>query len=175
MSELQGNYNGPDGTPVKPILKAWVAKLGLRHQGLLLTAVRGCDTATKHDPSKALVRCYRATVLNAHCGDPRKTATFIEVVDHAELLKRMEAFRTNCDHYPNHYIMHFVHAVAVVGYKAPREEQSDLWLPFYRLMCSSMHFNPETEEQMDRRLDAPEIDFAQQDRLCELEMCPKVR
>ena len=63
------------------ILLPWVTELGLRHQGVLLSAIRGCDTAPRNDASKNLVRCLRAELLLPHCGDPRKSASFIEAGD----------------------------------------------------------------------------------------------
>lgn len=104
---------------MQSVLKDWVMRLGLRHQGVLLTSVRGCDTAPKEDASKALARCFRAEILNAHCGDNKKSRSFIEYVDTEELGRRMEAFRKNCDHYPHHWVMHFFHAVQILAYKMP--------------------------------------------------------
>jgi flavin-dependent thymidylate synthase len=47
------------------VLQDWVMKLPRRHQGVLLASVRGCDTAPKDDPSKALARCYRGMIVPA--------------------------------------------------------------------------------------------------------------
>lgn len=166
---------------MKSVLQDWVMRLGLRHQGVLLTAVRGCDTAPKNDPSKDLTRVYRAMVLNSHCGDAVKAATFIELPDYKEVERRMNAFRKNLDHYPHHYIMHFMHAAQIIGYKrisdsmrqeawlagVPHENfgrHEKMWLDLYLKMCKGLHVNPETEEQMDRRLNADEETFAKIDK-----------
>lgn len=169
---------------MKSVLQDWVMDLGLRHQGILLTAVRGCDTAPKNDPSKDLTRVYRAMVLNSHNGDPRKAATFIELPDAQEVERRMLAFRKNLDHYPHHYVMHMMHAAQIIGYKrgnirtrlaadatpgpltlGPNHRiYDDMWLDLYLLMCKGLHVNPETEEQMDRRLNADEETFAKIDK-----------
>jgi 3'-phosphoadenosine 5'-phosphosulfate sulfotransferase (PAPS reductase)/FAD synthetase len=130
--------------------------------------VRGCDTAPKLDASKALVRCYRAAILRAHCGDPKKAATFIEAVDSEELYRRMDAFRKDCDHYPLHYVTHLLHAAQIVGYKGPKDDPVVLamtWGRFYARMCKSLHVNVETEVEMDMRLNAGEEAFARQDRI----------
>jgi hypothetical protein len=37
--------------PPTGILQEWVARLGLRHQGVLVTAIRGCATMPKEDAS----------------------------------------------------------------------------------------------------------------------------
>lgn len=156
------------------ILKDWVQELGLRHQGTLLTIIRGCDTAPKNDPSKLFTRCVRDVLLNAHCGDAAKAATFIERVPTGMVFDRFDAFRKNCDHYPHHYVMHMIHAIGIIGYKMPDQvmwlEDIDddssavqMWLHFYRKLCKGLHMNPETEEQLDERLEADELTFASRD------------
>lgn len=145
------------------ILHSWVQGLGLRHQGALLTAVRGCDTAPKNDASKKLVRCFRETILRAHCGDPAKAATFIETVNQDVLVKRFEDFRKDLDHYPHHYVAHLMHAIEIVGYKHPNPETRRPWHNMYLRLCKDLHVNPETENQLDARLNASETEFATQD------------
>jgi hypothetical protein len=141
---------------MKSVLQDWVMELGLRHQGVLLTAVRGCDTAPKDDASKQLARCLRAEFLNCHCGDPKKALTFIEDVEQDELERRMVAFLKNCDHYPQHYVSHLMHAAEIVGYKSNR---GGLWQWFYEKLCKGLHVNMETEQQLDARLCADEESF----------------
>lgn len=148
----------------KSVVQDWVSELGLRHQGVLMTVIRGCDTAPKHDPSKLLSRCIREVILNAFVGDPAKAATFIEKCHTDEILTRMRNFRKNLDHYPHHYVMHLTHAAEVIGYKHPEPIIASLWLNFYKDLCHGLHVNPETEPQMDARLLADEIKFAEMDK-----------
>jgi hypothetical protein len=149
------------GGKMKIILQPWVTELGLRHQGTLLTAIRGCDTSPKEDSSKALARSIRAAILNTHCDDPRKAVSFIEHVSEQELGLRMTAFRKNCDHYPHHYIMHVIHAVEIIAYKKRTEPQDVMWLQFYFDLCRGLHLPPETEEGLDSRLNADEMKFGE--------------
>jgi hypothetical protein len=155
----------PHGVTVerRSILQDWVMGLGLRHQGVLLTVIRGCDTAPKHDPSKLLTRCIREAILNPHCGDSRKAATFIEWVDDRTLMARCDGFAKNLDHYPHHYVMHVIHAIEIIGYKHPSEEVRCRWLTFYYRLVRGLHMNEETEAQLDQRLDADEETFAARD------------
>jgi hypothetical protein len=154
----------------KSVLQAWVMSLGLRHQGTLLTAVRGCDTAPKNDHSKLFVRCLRAEILNAHCGDPEKAKTFIERTDGDELLRRFNFFRRNCDHYPHHYLMHLLHAIEIIGYKGPAG-RCGYWRAFYVQLCLGLHLTPETEYELDHRLNADEETFAARDHTCDGAPC----
>lgn len=156
VTEAVDHHRGADSG----ILQEWVAGLGLRHQGVLLSAVRGCDTAAKQDPSKLLARCLRAAILRAHCGDAARAKTFIEQVGGDELWLRMAAFLRSADQYPHHYVMHLVHAAEVVGYKHPDEDVAFYWRTFYFAACRGLHVTPETEAELDARLDADEEDFA---------------
>lgn len=144
----------------RSILQDWVTTLGLRHQGVLLTAVRGCDTVSRENPSKALTRAYRAEILVCHCGDPAKARSFIEACAGEELMRRMNAVVKDHDALPHHYLMHLVHAAQILGYKHPDPNVRALWFGFYVSMANKFHLQYELEPQMDARLDAPEEAFA---------------
>ena len=146
---------------MKSVLQDWVMELGLRHQGVLLTAVRGCDTAPKNDPSKLLVRCLRAAFLNPHCGEVRKAKTFIEDPGVEERLARFNDFRANLDHYPHHYVMHLTHAIEILGYKHHDPFERAFWKGCYVSLALGLHMTPETEAELDHRLNADEERFAQ--------------
>jgi len=150
--------------PPKSILQDWVTKLGLRHQGVLLGAIRGCDGALRGDVSKPVVRCLRAAILHAHCGDVTRAATFMEWVPRAELQARLRVFRRNMDHLPVHFVMHLVQAVEVIGYKHPEADIQGEWYGFYRELCRKLHLNPESEHELDDRLNADEQTFQRLDR-----------
>lgn len=141
------------------IVQDWVQKLGLRHQGVLLTAVRGCDLLPREHVSKHLTRAFRADVLNAFVGDPKKSASFIEVVDHGKFTDLTVAVLRDLDVYPVHYLMHLTHAAEILAYKHPVQEIGDRWRIFYFGVCRKLHVNPETETQLDERLNAEEATF----------------
>lgn len=156
-----------------PILQKWVCRTGLRHQGVLLSAVRGCDVATKDDPSKRLIRCYRAAILRPFCGDVKKAATYIEAVSYDELMNRLTVFSNSFDHYPLHYVTHLMHAAQVVGYKGPKYNPDGsvdhlvhavAWAWFYGRLVKKLHLACESEVNMDKRLNASEEDFRSADR-----------
>lgn len=136
------------------IIQEWVAALPLRHQGVLVSSVRGCDTAPRHDTSKLLSRCLRAEILVPAVEKP---TSYIEFVDRDTLLDRMEKFLGDWDHYPLHFCMHLVHAAEVVAYYHPTNGEP--WLMFYRAACKKLHFRPESKEDLEARLTAPEEKF----------------
>jgi len=140
------------------VLQPWVVTLGLRHQGVLMACVRGCDSVPKEDPTKTLARCLRGTFLQSF--DP-KPSSFIEHVDDMTLRDRMVTVLSNHDHYPIHYLMHMMHGSEIVGYKWP-DGGRVFWRWFYEKLAQCFHLNIETEEQMDARLGACEASFAKQ-------------
>lgn len=144
------------------IIQEWVSKLSLRHQGVLLSAVRGCDFATKEDSSKKLIRVYRSVILEAFSG--KKSSSFIEYVSVEETKERMKYFLNSFDHYPMHFLLHFIYAAEIVGYKHPEKEIRKLWNWFYTTLIHLIHLNPETEEQLDKRLIADEKEFIKNSR-----------
>lgn len=149
------------------ILQDWVQELGLRHQGVLVSAMRGCDNAPRHDPSKIIQRLLRGAILVPHVGKYGNPKTYMAIEPaEDEWWTSANAFLRNWDHYPNHYVIHFIHATEIVGYKGPigMPTYAHRWLAFYRLSCRAFHLSPETEEELDNRLNANEEEFfAQQE------------
>lgn len=56
------------------------------------------------------------------------------------------------DEVPHHYYRHFMHGVQIVGYKHPDPRISKFWAEVYLRLCRDLHLNPETMEQMNKRL-----------------------
>jgi len=142
------------------IMQEWTHKLGLRQQGVLVAVVRGCDTAPKEAPIKVMARLIRGVLLNPHCGDVKRSTTFIMPWDDSLWSSVSLAVSKDHDCLPHHYIMHLVHAVEIIGYTHPYPHMREHFKGFYLLMCRKLHVNPETEEEMNQRLNADELTFA---------------
>lgn len=149
----------PSPGPLQPILADWVMRLGLRLQGVLVSAVRGCDTVQRHDHSKVLVRIYRAEILRASTGDPAKSKSFILWADIPATVELMQKFLNDCDHLPQHYVMHLLHAAEILGYYHPDPERKDMWNNFYLVGCRKYHVRPEPYAEMIDRLEKDEENF----------------
>ena len=149
------------------IIQDWAAELGLRHQGVLVSAIRGCDGLPREDASKWLVRFYRACLLKAHVGDPAKAASYMEWPESpAEAYeKRVIFFEGGLDHYPTHWLTHFIFAAEIMGYYHPTEWIRIFWNNTYNKLVHKLHFHPETKEELDFRLNKDEKAFkkAQED------------
>lgn len=144
----------------KSVMQGWILELpGLRHQGVLLTAIRGCDNVPKEHISKKLTRAYRSEVLNSFVGDARKALTFIEHFEDDELRDIMDEFCSDLDFYPLHYVMHLAHASEIIGYHHPFMDVASNWLYLYKQICRKLHVTAETKEELDKRLTAEETAF----------------
>lgn len=144
---------------MKGIMQDWVNKLGLRHQGVLVSAIRGCDTVSRDEASKWLARFYRACILNAHIGDVKKSVSFIKWMEPDEFWGYANTVLNFHDHLPHHYIMHMVHSAEILGYYHPDPIVNAMWRDFYHLFADKLHMNVETKEQLDHRLHASETEF----------------
>lgn len=138
--------------PKGGVLRPWVRVLPLRFQGVLLTAIRGCDGAPKEDPSKSLSRMIRRAILNP--ADPReslKSGGFFGF-DKDRLLSDLKDLFHSLDQYPLHYVMHLCHACQVIGYCHPHGHYQEFFTNVYYLFCCTFHLEPETYNQMEVRL-----------------------
>ena len=145
------------------IMKEWTKEIGLRHQGILVSAIRGGDVNAKDDLTKDLIKAYRDVILISF---DKKPSRFIEKVSLDELKLRMEKVLDSFDHYPMHFLLHIIFASEVIGYKHPDEEIRKIWRWFYETFVYKIHLNSETEEQMDSRLTCNEEEFASHDTRC---------
>ena len=141
------------------VFQDWVMTLGLRLQGVLVSAIRGCDTVQRHDHSKVLARIYRSEILRSHAGDAKKSKSFILAATVPETVDYMQKFLNDCDHLPAHYVMHLLHASEILGYFLPDHERRDMWNSFYLVACRKYHLRPEPAAELIDRLEKDEDEF----------------
>lgn len=138
----------PDEPFEKPcsVVRPWLSKLSFKQQTVLLTALRGVDGKEKQDASKPFCKAMRMTILqNASPG----LGTFMQFTISAEDVLK---FSENIDHYPVHWILHFIHAAEIIGYHCPYPQLAHWWMNFYRIMVDAMHLRPEPLEALEERL-----------------------
>lgn len=135
---------------MKELLRPWVKQLPLQQQCVLVAAIRGCDGVEKEDPSKRILRSYRYVI--AHNAKPLNPDNIFMVEEMPTPMDEIR-FLGSLDHYPMHWLMHFTHAVEIVGYKHPDEPVTRHWFNnLYNRIVQGLHLQPETEEQLDKRL-----------------------
>lgn len=143
------------------IIQPWAAALGLRHQGVLVSAVRGCDGAPREDASKYLIRVFRGVLLQAHCKDVEKAVSFMAPYHAEDWADAKDDFFDSIDHYPNHWLLHWAHACEIVGFKHPDAAIRIAFRSMYLKIVKKFHMLPEEEEDLDQRLNADEKTFGQ--------------
>lgn len=137
------------------VVQDWLSNCTLKQQTVLLCALRGCDGVSKEDPSKTFVRQYRRLILR-DAGPP--DADFMKFYDPSDRGYKMSfhdlvgVFASDIDHYPMHWLMHFIHAMEIVGYKHPDTTILGQAHYFYITLADALHLTIETEEDLDERL-----------------------
>lgn len=150
------------------VLQAWVSRLPLMQQTVLLTAIRGPDGLPKYGAIKMLLRWYRRCVLlSALDGrvltDPIEpnggsfTGPSLDGYDELDpwadrMQVHVNQYLRDLDAVPHHFQLHFMHAAEIVGYKHPDDQIRHFWRCLYERLVHDMHVWPETEEQLDARL-----------------------
>lgn len=135
------------------VTQEWLVHLTLKQQTVVLSAIRGCDGVPKDDLSKPFVRALRSIVLKNAVDGP---CLFMESeISNSDIEKFVKAL----DHYPMHWLMHFIHAVECIGYGHTEPVTRIWWKQLYRRLCDALHVNAETLEEWDYRLiDGPSSD-----------------
>lgn len=132
------------------VVQKWLSDLPWKQQTVVLTALRGSDGAPKNDPSKLFVRKLRATILYT----PDKYNSYMDYDFDIEPARHYIAdfFRGDIDACPIHWLLHFLFAAEIIGYKCPDVDKSNFWMEFYTAGVSALHLNPESLDQLNKRL-----------------------
>lgn len=163
------------------ILRPWVTRLGLRHQGLLLTAIRGCDTMPKfayyHDrapgghwhPAKQIIAAIRYAVLQPF--DEREVDKEVGTF----MSRHVPTLRINdMQELPFHFVMHVIHVCEAIGtyfhtddcpttvighcgYSACAWSRNNFW-EVYKRLVRDMHLRVEDFAELEARLNEDRIE-----------------
>lgn len=144
----------------RSIQPAWCRELPIQQQSVLLLAARGPDGVPKTHPCKRVQRAYRGSVLTAaflgremHFDDEGDSFMRLSEMHNLDTWREVMAdFFESVDQLPHHFFLHLLHGAEILGYKHPDSWMRDRWGMFYRWGCSSLHMTPETEFEMDLRL-----------------------
>lgn len=131
------------------VVRDWVNDLTWKQQSVLFCAMRGVDGFPKEHVSKPLTRMYRRTILK--CADlDSKTGFMSGGLLNQDVVDKFLAYEL--DSYPMHWLMHFMHAVEIIGYKHFDKHTRVFWRKLYISIVSAMHLLPENQERMEFRL-----------------------
>jgi hypothetical protein len=155
-----------------PVLQEWVWSLSFMQQTVLLTAVRGPDGLPKYGGVKMLLRWYRRCILvssldgeviqnpyddrgGSFMGPSYKKRWSTVTPGHSwqtEMSYILSDYLRELDAIPHHFQLHLLHSFEIVGYKHPVKEIREWFREAYYRLVHDMHLWPETEQQLDERL-----------------------
>ena len=133
------------------LLKPWVTAMTIQAQGSLLCALRGPDGVHKSGPAKALVRAFRATIVN-NAKDLGPDDVFMGDGTGVCREEEVDLFFDSIDQHPHHWYLHFVHGAEIVGYMHPNDEIRQFWTGVYERAVEGLHLSPEHVDAMLARL-----------------------
>lgn len=143
---------------MRSVLQDWVMELGLREQGTLLCAIRGCDLTPKYpldSLERRLVGAIRYAILNA--ADPREIDSAPGCFMVSKPPYGQELKVSALGHYPQHWVAHLMHACEVLGYRHPDELERRTWNLIYRKFCHGYHVEPESPAMFESRMNEDRI------------------
>lgn len=135
-------------------------ELPLREQGTLLTAVRGCDLASKYDasgsvvdtPERRLTAWIRWAFMNP--ADPRE----VDIPGAFFQSQPPHPFKASAfGHYPLHWVSHVMHASEVIGFRHPDFNTAKTGMTIYHAFAHMLHLQPESKAMMIDRLSEDRI------------------
>lgn len=144
------------------VMQDWTAEISLRQQGVIVLALRGPDGLTKESGCKNALRTLRACTMNSgrerkpmELGTRWESDPFMRmdlIKEHSSWVHTADEFLRDIDTYNIHFLQHFMHAAAAVGFNHPIPIVSRHWIWFYERICRKLHVKPETEQEFKHRL-----------------------
>lgn len=155
----------------RSVLQDWTNDLSFMMQSVLICAVRGPDGVRKDHPVKVLIRYLRRSFLICafdgkvrwspyelgggsftgplhlnHATEPDANAPT------GHLDKFVGVYLRHVDELPHHFQLHLMHAAEILGYMHPDGDVRGFWRALYQAIVNDAHLQPETKEQMEKRL-----------------------
>jgi len=129
----------------RSLLLDWTSELSFKQQSVLLSSLRGPDH-TYCPNIKKVTKWIRGILQNN--ADPSKNYMARGELPHPKELEKEIEFCSV------HYATHLLHALEIIGYKHSDEMVSGQANRYYTYFTSEIfHLNPETSEQLSKRLE----------------------
>ena len=126
------------------VLQDWMGELPWKQQSVILSSLRGPDT---HRPEhvKKINRWLRAITQN----NADTSTDYMLEISHPLL----EELQRDLEYCTMHYYCHLMHAMGIIGHNHPEEKTKNIAINYYAAMVDFLHLNPETKDQMNKRLE----------------------
>ncbi len=126
------------------VLQDWMAKLPWKQQSVIMSSFRGPDLS-RPAAIKKLNRWVRTVTQNN--ADP--STDYMKKI----VLPDIEDLKEEIGYCTMHYYTHFIHALEIIGYNHPDENVREIAKGYYLGLVDFAHLNPETKEQLNKRLE----------------------
>ena len=125
------------------VLKEWMGKLSWKQQSVILSSLRGPDNS-RPGSIKILTRWLREITQNN--ADP--STDYMTNLPHPSV----DELHRDLEYCSMHYYAHLMHAMEIIGYNHPDQKIAELAIGYYKNMVEFLHLNPETKEELNKRL-----------------------
>jgi hypothetical protein len=126
------------------VIQDWMGELSWKQQSVILSSLRGPDLS-RPVAVKKLNRWLRGITQNN--ADP-STEYMKEII-----LPDIEDLKEEVGYCTMHYFTHLMHALEIIGYKHPDKSVREIGEKYYLGLVDFVHLNPETANQMEKRLE----------------------
>ena len=126
------------------VLQDWMGELSWKKQSVILSSLRGPDNIRPPLTKKVNRRLRQITQNNAD-----SSTEYMQHVD----LPSVEDLCGELEYTTVHYFCHLMHAMGIIGYGHPDDEIKIKANNYYLGLVRALHLNPETEEQLNKRLE----------------------
>jgi len=126
------------------VLRDWMGEIPWKQQSVLLSALRGPDLSRPVAVKKVNRWLRNITQNNADL-----SSEYMKDIS----LPDIKDLKLELGYCTMHYFTHLMHALEIIGYKHPDESISHTAKEYYFGLADFVHLNPETKEQMDKRLE----------------------
>ena len=126
------------------VLQDWMGELTWKQQSVVLSSLRGPDNF-RFPGIKIVNRWLRGVTQN----NADSSTEYMRKLE----LPPIEQLCEEAEYTSVHYFCHLMHALEIIGYNCPEREIAGIAEDYYLGLVNALHLNPETKEQLDKRLE----------------------
>ena len=126
------------------VLQDWMVNLPWKQQSVILSSLRGPDTSRPINVKK-ITRWLRSTTQY----DADSSTDYMKKLE----LPTPDELNEALEYCTIHYVCHLMHSLEIIGYNHPDESTRKIASNYYLGLVKALHLNPETKEQLNKRLE----------------------
>lgn len=136
----------------RSVLQNWIMSLPQSQQLQIILTLRSCDSISKDDPSRLIIKEFRKATLQISLPSDQCLSDLDKDNEERDFRKLTTKMCSDSNKYPVNFYRKLMHGAMIVGYKHPDIKNRKRWLDVYTKMVESMSLIIETEQDVDNRL-----------------------